>query len=125
MTNREKRCEDCVCLIEKNKRMCCDELWGELCDNIEECPEGVELEEINNLNEKAKAIRITNAADKPKKEKTERKTKVSAEKTRIFNTILDILNEKYNVNVLNDNKLIEIELNGKKFKVNLTETRIK
>ena len=43
LTCREKRCEDCVCLISKNGVMCCDELWDRPCDDIgaDECPEDV------------------------------------------------------------------------------------
>lgn len=108
--------------------MCCDELWGRSCNDIgaDECPEEIELEEVEEINAKAKNIKIEHGTTREKiTDKKPKVVKVSNEKTQIFNTILDILNEKYVINVLKDNKLIEIELNGKKFKVDLIEQRQK
>lgn len=34
----EERCENCVCLIEKDKRMFCDE-YNDFCSDIETCGE--------------------------------------------------------------------------------------
>ena len=53
------------------------------------------------------------------------KLKVSDEKTQIFNDLLRFLTENYDFSVLKDNKLIEISYNGKKFKLDLIETRQK
>lgn len=43
MTEFEKRCEDCACLIQKGKEWCCDECFGQNVNEIDDCPENVPL----------------------------------------------------------------------------------
>lgn len=127
MTVREKRCEDCACLISKNGKMCCDELWGKPCDEVDECPEGIELEEVQELQEKASKIKIDHgaSADKPKDKKKEKIVKVSNEKTKIFEDLVDFLQKDYDICIEKENKLLIIRENGKIFKLDLIETRQK
>ena len=122
----KKRCADCACLIEKNGVWCCDECFGQKCEEIDDCPEGATEETAEELDTKQKEIKVNVGARSEKK--TERKPKiikVSDEKTQIFNDLLRFLTEKYDFSVLKDNKLIEISYNGKKFKLDLIETRQK
>ena len=122
----KKRCADCACLIEKNGVWCCDECFGQKCEEIDDCPEGATEETAEELDAKQKEIKINVGARSEKK--TERKPKiikVSDEKTQIFNDLLRFLTENYDFSVLKDNKLIEISYNGKKFKLDLIETRQK
>ena len=122
----KKRCADCACLIEKNGVWCCDECFGQKCEEIDDCPEGATEETAEELDAKQKEIKVNVGARSEKK--TERKPKiikVSDEKTQIFNDLLRFLTEKYDFSVLKDNKLIEISYNGKKFKIDLIETRQK
>ena len=94
----------------------CD-LW--LADNGFE-----ENEEQVLLNEKAKAVtreKVSSEKGKPRKPRT---VKISAEKQMLFKHILGELSENFQtVNVLTENKLIEVEICGKKFKINITECR--
>lgn len=60
-----------------------------------------------------------------KKETKPRTVKVSTEKAQIWTDLVDFLSENYTVSVKTDNKLLEIEFNGKHFKVNLSEDRPK
>ena len=122
----KKRCSDCACLIEKNGVWCCDECFGQKCEEIDDCPEGATEETAEELDAKQKEIKINVGARSEKKTERKPKTiKVSDEKTQIFNDLLRFLTENYDFSVLKDNKLIEISYNGKKFKLDLIETRQK
>lgn len=89
----------------------------------------LENEEQNYLCEVAKVNKITQnihkAGAKDKKTSKKPKTvKVSTEKIELFAEILQNLTENYqNVEVLKENKLISVEINGKIFKIDLIETR--
>ena len=93
--------------------------------------EYLENEEQNQLCEVAKVNKITQnihgAREKGKKTSKKPKTvKVSTEKIELFNEILQNLTENYqNVKILNQNKLIQVEINGKFFKIDLIEQRPK
>ena len=80
------------------------------------------------LCQKAKDNKITatiHQANKGKKVKREPKPKVaSAEKVQIFNKILENLQENFeNVDILNENKLIQVKIGEKVFKIDLIEQR--
>ena len=122
----KKRCTDCACLIEKNGVWCCDECFGQKCEEIDDCPEGATEETAEELDAKQKEIKVNVGARSEKKTERKPKTiKVSDEKTQIFNDLLRFLTENYDFSILKDNKLIEISYNGKKFKLDLIETRQK
>ena len=122
----KKRCADCACLIEKNGIWCCDECFGQKCEEIDDCPEGATEETAEELDAKQKEIKVNVGARSEKKTERKPKTiKVSDEKTQIFNDLLRFLTENYDFSVLKDNKLIEISYNDKKFKLDLIETRQK
>ena len=119
----KKRCTDCACLIEKNGVWCCDECFGQKCEEIDDCPEGATEETAEELDAKQKEIKVNVGARSEKKTERKPKTiKVSDEKTQIFNDLLSFLTENYDFSVLKDNKLIEISYNGKKCKVDLIES---
>ena len=122
----KKRCTDCACLIERNGVWCCDECFGQKCEEIDDCPEGATEETAEELDAKQKEIKVNVGARSEKKTERKPKTiKVSDEKTQIFNDLLRFLTENYDFSVLKDNKLIEISYNGKKFKLDIIETRQK
>ena len=89
----------------------------------------LENEEQNHLCEVAKMNKITQnihgAREKGKKTSKKPKTvKVSTEKTELFAEILQILTKNHqNVEILKENKLISVEINGKIFKIDLIEQR--
>lgn len=98
------------------------EMWLE--DN-----EYLDNEEQNELNEKASKVKISRGAkaDEPtEKTKKPRTVKISDEKQTLFNVLLERLAESgYNAEVVKDNKLIQIAVGGKVFKLDLIETRKK
>ena len=96
------------------------DLW--LCDN------GYEIdEEQENLDNSAKKVKIDKeiVQNKSKKERKPVEKKVSDEKKALFSEILSDLEDVYrnSVTVLNENKLIEVKINGKTFKIDVIEQR--
>lgn len=124
----QKRCEDCASLVVKNGEWLCDECFCQACKDIDECPEGVELEDIQELEQKAKANKIDHGASAEKKKDSKPRTvKISDEKQMLFGIILGGLNATFgeNVQVLKENKLISVQIDGKTFKVDIIEQRNK
>ncbi len=89
----------------------------------------LENEEQNHLCEVAKMNKITQnihqAGERGRKSSQKPKTvKTSNEKVELFKEILENLQENHqNVEILNKNKLISVEINGKIFKIDLIEQR--
>ena len=90
-----------------------------------------ENEEQNELDEKAKKVKIDHGAsaiDKTQtKEKKPRVVKISDEKQKLFDEIYHNLVEIYGgkVEIVKENKLLTVEINGKTFKLDLIEQRPK
>lgn len=90
-------------------------------------------EEQEELDQKAKKIKIKHDAEatKPrKKSEKPRIAKVSDEKKELFDTILTnvdrcALVDRENVSVLKENKLIQVKIGEKVFKIDLIEQRPK
>lgn len=86
-------------------------------------------EEQNELCEKAKENKITAtihgaSATEKKKQSKPKTVKVSDEKQRLFNEILEnLLDNGEDVEVLKENKLIQVKIGEKIFKIDLIEQR--
>lgn len=86
-------------------------------------------EEQNELDEKAKKVKINHqasAVDKTQtKEKKPRVVKISDEKQKLFNEIYHNLIEIYGgqVEIVKENKLLTVKINEKTFKLDLIEQR--
>ena len=121
-----KLCEDCGNLICKNGKMLCHEMWDKPCEELEECPEGFTMEEVVELEEKTKGQRVDHGITQEKRKDSKPRTvKISDEKKAIFHNILTNLQSIYGekVEILKENKLISLEINGRKFKIDLIEQR--
>ena len=89
-------------------------------------------EEQQELDNKAKKVKINRETGR-KVSKTNKKpinVKVSDEKKSLFNTILSNLDrnefvERENITVIKENKLIQVEIGDKIFKIDLIQTRNK
>ena len=96
------------------------DLW--LCDNGYE-----EDEEQAELNEKASKIKFSHEVDvkKPKKERKKPEKKVSDAKKELFSEILSNLQNVYkeNVEVLTENKLINVKIGELTFKIDVIQQR--
>lgn len=90
-----------------------------------------EQERLNDYAEKMRTdVGIGRTIDAPKKEKTKRPTqrKVSDEKKEIFSTILKNLDRaagvtRENITVLKENKLLQVKIGEKVFKIDIIEQR--
>lgn len=85
-------------------------------------------EEQNSLEQKAKENKITatihKAGNDKKRASAPKVVKVSDEKQTLFAEILENLKENFeNVEVLKENKLIQVKINEKIFKIDLIEQR--
>lgn len=86
-------------------------------------------EELEELDTKAKKVKIkheASATDKTeKKEKKPRTVKISDEKQSLFDNIYHFLVENYggSVEIVKENKLLTLKINEKTFKVDLIEQR--
>lgn len=89
-----------------------------------------EDEELEELDAKAKAVKIDHGAvaDKPRKKSDKPRTvKTSDEKKELFSEILSDLEDVYkeNVKILKENKLIEVKINNSTFKIDVIQCRDK
>lgn len=83
-----------------------------------------ENEEQELLNNKAKTAPREKVSGEKSKERKPRTIKISDEKQLLFKFILNELRENFqNVDVLTENKLVEVKINEKTFKINISENR--
>lgn len=85
-------------------------------------------EEQEELHQVAKKVKINHDARAvvPQKDKRERTVKISDEKQGFFTQLKDFLTENYeNVTVLKENKLFEVKIGDKTFKLDLIQQRDK
>ena len=133
MNKFEKRCEDCVCLVMNHGKMCCDECFGQPCAEIDDCPEGLTVEEVEKAvtltDEQKKAVKkatITTSEEKvTKTAKRERKPVENPEKEAIIDLIsktLDLASME-NVEITNKTREITFKKGENSYKVTLTATR--
>ena len=88
-------------------------------------------EEQQELDNKAKKVKINRETGRKKVPKTDKKpinVKVSDEKKSLFETVLKNLDrceglERENITVLKENKLIECKIGDKIFKIDIIQTR--
>lgn len=126
MTNREKRCEDCASLVKVNGCWCCDECFNQKCNDIDDCPEGIELSEVEENQEKGKNVKINHGVVGEKRKSTKPRTvKVSDAKKQLFSEIFTNLEDVYggNAQIAKENKLIIVQIDEKVFKIDIVEQR--
>lgn len=133
MTAFEKRCEDCAYLVMKNGKMCCDECFGQLCSEIDDCPEGLSVEDVEKAQtltaEQKKAVKqatITTSEEKvEKKAKRERKPPENPEKEALIQFFFHSLaNAEYeNVEITNKTREITFKKGENSYKLTLTAAR--
>ena len=85
-------------------------------------------EEQEELHQVAKKVKINHDARAvaPQKDKRERTVKISDEKQELFTQLKDFLTENFEkVSVLKENKLFEVKIGDKTFKLDLIQQRDK
>lgn len=126
--NFKKRCEDCKHLRIKNKIWTCEECFGQLCQDIDDCPEGVTVEEVEAIEKltKENKVKLNARADKPKERKA-REVKPDVTKEAIISEIAEMLPFAVigceNVTITNKSKLVEFDFEGNHYKLDLIRQR--
>ena len=127
----KKRCQDCACLIEKNGVWCCDECFGQKCEEVTDCPYGLDEKGMAEYEELCKVkVKHDAQAERPRKQSKPRTVKVSDAKKHLFSNLHTYLQDYClnfggNVEVSKENKLMIVEIDGKTFKIDLIEKKKK
>lgn len=125
MTKYEKRCADCAECKKVKGVLVCSDAWDKPINEIDECTLGIELEEIENLETKAKVYKGENAKSESHKERKPREKKIDAEKVSIIAEIFGYLAENgyENVKITNESKIIEFDIGENHYKLDLVKAR--
>ena len=83
-----------------------------------------DAEEVAKMELKVKKIKRYEGTKQKKKQNKPKNVKVSDEKQELFAKMYDFLHKNYeNVEIINENKLILVKINDKKFKIDLIQSR--
>lgn len=127
LTVNQKRCQDCACLVVKNGQWVCDECFGQAIEEIDDCPESVTVEELDQMEKQSRENKQTLGAraDSKKTDSKPKTVKVSDEKRQLFDLMWEGLSNYFgeNAQILTNNKLISVKIGEKTFKVDLIEKR--
>ena len=121
MTTKEQEILNYMGKLKINRAMA-EELW--LADHDLESNE-----EQDELDRKAKQVKVDAGAEREKKPRKPREIKVSDEKKEIFDCILTNIDradgvDRENVQVLKENKLILVKIGAKSFEIDIREKRM-
>lgn len=124
----QKRCTDCDNLKIKNGIYTCEECFGQLCADIDDCPLGITAEEVQTINTKAESVKIKHEAKstKPKAQRAPRERKPDEEKEAIIKVLAETLENQQNitdVKVTNAAKIIEFNIGKNHYKLDLIKQR--
>lgn len=128
--NYKQRCQDCACLVEKNGTWCCDECFGQKCEDVTDCPYGADEQALAEM-DRLQKVKVDHGHAQAKRKQTKPRTvKVSDAKKHLFSNLHTFLQDYClnfggNVEVSKENKLMLVEIDGKTFKIDLIEQRPK
>lgn len=119
------RCGDCPYFDEK--KVTCSECFDNSIFEIDDCPEGVQLGEIEKIEEHAKENKVKVVARaEDKKERKPRERKADPEKENLIKEFFDMLNglkDVKNVEITNISKNITFEIGENHYKIDLIRQR--
>lgn len=121
-----KRCEDCSNLKICKGQWTCEECFGQLCKDIDDCPEGITFEEIEKIEAEAKTNKVKlKARAEVQKERKPREKKHDLDKEGLIKQVAEFLEsiELENVKITNESKLIEFDFNENHYKLDLIKQR--
>lgn len=134
MKNYQPMCADCPELRIVNGKWACHECFSQLLDDLDECPNGLTVEEVQQAmeltDEQKKVVKeatITTSAEKEKKPRKPRTVKENPDKLAVIAEIGKVLEEKFSadVNITNNSREIEFKIGENGYKIILTATRKK
>lgn len=117
----KSRCEDCFYMIEKNGQWCCKECFGQKCSDIDDCPCGLNAEDV----QKAQDVKAPKHYEQSKPtEKRVRERKVDDTKKQILQAIKGTLDELgAEVTLIKTETEIKFNYEGGSYTVKLTKHR--
>lgn len=125
LTPCQLRCQDCADLEIKCGKWLCKECFNQPIEEIDDCPNGVTLEEIEEIDHKAKenAVKTVARSDKAKERKPRERKPDEEKETIIAETahFLETLAE--NVKITNISKIIEFDIGENHYKLDLIRQR--
>lgn len=122
LTNFEKRCADCPYCVVKNGIYHCSECFDQLCNDIDDCPEGVTLEAV--LEAEAKTVKVNLGAKDETKSRKPRERKPDLEKEGLITFLATMLAvECDNVTITNKSKIVEFDVGENHYKLDLVKQR--
>lgn len=127
MKNYEKMCEECAELRIVKGIWCCEECFGQHCDDLDDCPLGLTNEaviEAQTLTAEQQAVdkKMRSADTHVVKEKVKRERKPNEDKRILIQTIVNALSADCDapMEVTNIEREINFTYGGKKYKIVLS-----
>lgn len=122
------RCQDCDECIKKGKNLVCHEMWDKEIHSLDECPLGIEFEEMEKVEEINKTFKVDHGAKaETKKERKKPSRPLDEVKIQFIKDLAEFL-EDYgmeNVSIANPSKLITFTSGKDTFKLDLIRQRKK
>ena len=125
----KKRCADCADKCVKNGVWLCKECFEQKCSEIDDCPNGVTVEAIEEADAKAKKNKIDHGVAWKKdetKEKKKRERKPNETKKSIIDLLFEAVSKEYpTATITNAEKYIDFSSGDLEFTINLVQHRKK
>lgn len=119
------RCEDCPNLVKQGNVWTCAECFNQKCADIDDCPEGVTAEQVEEIQNTAGKMKVDTGAAKGKPhEKTDRPKKLNPQKVELITLLADALKD-YNAAIVNPQKEVTFTIGNDTYSVSLTLHRNK
>lgn len=126
LTPNQKRCEYCDCLKITGGKWTCEECFGQLVEDIDDCPDGITLDFLEEVEKKQKENRVDHGARAaaPTSEKKTRERKPDLEKEEIVRKLSEFLESLgENVTISNPSKVVEFDIGENHYKLDLIRQR--
>lgn len=132
ITPRQKRCEDCTNLKKIGSKWTCEECFEQLCNDIDDCPMGITIEQTDEIDKMSKEVKINiRARSETTKERKPREKKPDDVKEWLITMLADKLENNHdsdpfsrmNVLIINSTQKIEFDIGDEHFKLTLSRQR--
>ena len=123
-----KICLDCTNFKKVKGEYVCEECFNQLIADLDECPLGITVEELDNINQHAKEnkVKIVARADGEKKERKPREKKQDLDKEFLIKTIFEVLQGiTEDTEITNTAKIVEFNYNDNHYNIDLIKQRKK
>lgn len=116
------RCEDCPNLVRRGNTWTCAECFGQKCIDIDDCPEGVTAEQVEEIQNTAGRMKVDTGATKGKpREKSDRPKKLNPQKVELIALLAELLTDKgFNATIVNPQKEIALLIDSNNYSISLT-----